>query len=150
MGARVFLRDGSLMPTPRVEAGVVGDPIRIGALVRYGWARASDPLGTANVHALHTGLAASLLLGLVETGPRLELGALFASGDGSRSSSETVFASSFAWEIEAHVRATDSFGILVSLEAAWMWRGLDVRADDRTLLQIGGPFAGASLGFELQ
>lgn len=146
MGARVFAPEGSLLWTPRIEAGVVGNPVRIGGIVRYGQASASDPLGDATVHAINGGLAATLLFDTFATGPRVELGALFASGDGSRSSSKASVAPAFSWEIEAHVAATDWLDLIASIEAGWMWNGLDVRADDRTLLQIGGGFAGASLG----
>jgi hypothetical protein len=146
MGARVHASEGSLLWTPRMEAGVVGNPVRIGAMVRYGQGSASDPLGDVTVHALHGGLAATLLLDTFATGPRVELGGLFASGDGSRSSSKSSVAPAFSWEIEAHVAATDWLDLFASIEAGWMWNGLDVRADDRTLLQIGGGFAGASVG----
>jgi hypothetical protein len=147
MGARMFLRDPSVMATPRAEAGVTAHDGRLGAIVRYGQARASDPLGSATVHAINTGLALTLAYSkVIETGPRIELGAVVATGDGSRSSSKVVFASSFVWEIEAHLRATSWLDFLLTAELGWMWRGLDVRADDRTILEIGGPFAGASLG----
>ena len=148
-GARLFASTGSVLWTPRLEAGVLGNPVRIGVMARYGQARASDGLGDATVHAVNGGFAATLLFETFATGPRLELGGLFASGDGSHASSKSSIAPAFSWEIEAHLRAADWLDLLLSIDAGWMWNGLDVRADDRRLLEIGGGFIGASLGFAL-
>jgi hypothetical protein len=150
MGARWFARDGSLLATPRLEGGLETSAFRLGLSARYAYGRASDPLGTASLHALTFGLSPSLVLGeVVTTGPRLELGFLSASGEGTRASSTSAFALSAGWEVELDLRIGDSFAVAPAIEAGWMIEGIDVRADDRSVLEIAGPFAGASIGLAL-
>jgi hypothetical protein len=147
MGGRLFARDGTIVATPRLEGGFLASPFRIGLTARYAYARATDPLGVAAVHGFTGGLAPSLVWGdLLTTGPRVELGVLSANGQGTRASSTSTFALSAGWELELHIPIGATFALVAMIEAGWMMQGIDARADDRSVLELAGPFGGVSAG----
>jgi hypothetical protein len=148
MGARWLAAGGDLVATPRIEAGLSPSrALRLGILARYGYARSSDVLGTARAHLVSGGVAAThSLASAIATGPRVEIGGVFARGEGSSGASASAVALVGAWELELRLRVAGAFTMLATVEAGWHARGLDLRADDRTVLEISGPFAGASLG----
>jgi hypothetical protein len=79
-------------------------------------------------------------------GPRLEAGFIAASGDGSHASSATGFTLAAAYEAELRVRVARSLSIVIAIDGGIHWFGLDLRADDRTVLDLSGLFGGASAG----
>ena len=153
-GARWTASGGAIVLTPHLEGGVVvRDALRLGAIARYGSASADDPIGSVSAHSGSGGLAATLRLassgGLaLWTGPRAEIGVVAARGDGPGASSASSLVLSAAWAIEARAALGPIDGVL-ALEGGWLGRGLELRADDRTVLELSGGFAGASLGVGL-
>jgi hypothetical protein len=152
MGARIFGRDGSLLLSPRIEAGVrASDAIRVGASARYGFASGEDRLGTIRAHVVSGGLAASHHLAprnpvSFAHGPRIEAGVIAASGDGTHASAATAFTLSASYEVELHIRIARSLAIVVALDGGIHWFGVDLRADDRSVLDLSGVFGGTSAG----
>jgi len=151
LGARWLTADGALLLTPHLEGGVVlRDALRLGVLARYGHASADDPLGTVSAHAASGGLAASLRLASTTsvalwTGPRAEIGVITARGEGTGASSASSLLLSAAWAIEGRV-ALGPLDALVAVEGGFLGRGLELRADDRSILELSGGFTGVSLG----
>jgi hypothetical protein len=154
MGARIMTTGGALLPTPRIEIGARReDVLRLGAIARYAYASAADPLGTVSAHAIATGAAGTYVLMAsrgfaLATGPRFEIGAALGSGRGANASATTAFIFAGSWEIEAHVKLGGAtlFG---ALEGGSFVRGVELHADDRDVLHLSGPFAGAALGATL-
>lgn len=148
MGARLLVSKESLMPTPRVEVGLlVSKTLRLGASARYGYASEDDALGSVHAHALVGGLGATFRFAdWVATGPRFELGAIAAGASGTNASSASALATSASWEIELCARVFGSFAVVLAPEVGWYLSGLELRADDRSVLEIRGGFLGLSLG----
>jgi hypothetical protein len=148
MGVRWLTSGGHLVPTPRIEGGVlIGDALRLGAVARYAWADADDVLGSANVLAVTGGFAATwAVTDALGTGPRVELGAFSARGEGQNAGTASAVAISGAWELELRARLTRTLALLFAAEAGWYARGIELRADDRALLELSGGFLGVSIG----
>lgn len=142
---------GTPLATPRVEVGArQKNGLRIGTVVRYAYASSDDPLGTVRAHALAGGAAASYVVLsrsslAVATGPRFELGVVAGSGEGANGQSTRALTMAAAWELELHV-AVAGISLVGALEAGTLFRGVQLRADDRDVLHLSGPFVGLSLG----
>jgi hypothetical protein len=151
MGARIMTTGGALLPTPRLEiAARQPGALRLGATARYAYASATDPLGTVRAHAFAGGLAATYVLLssaslALATGPRLELGVIAGSGEGSNGETTTALTLGGAWEIELHVKL-GGVSLVGSVEAGTLFRGVELHADDRDVLHLSGPFVGFALG----
>lgn len=155
MGGRWMIDGGALMLTPHLEGGVVWrDDFRFGALARYGYASADDRIGSVSAHHVSGGLAATVRFVSTEsfeawTGPRAELGFVTAKGRGTGESSASSVSFAGTWTLEARA-VFGSIAVVGSLDLGWMGHGLELRADDRTILRLSGPFIGANAGFALR
>jgi hypothetical protein len=155
MGARWLSSDGALLLTPHIEAGVVvNDTLRLGGVARYATAGADDPLGSVRAHTATGGLAATVRFAssgrlAAWTGPRFELGYATARGEGTGGASASALLASGGWAVEGRASLGPLDALLV-LDAGWLARGLDLRADDRTALALSGAFVGVSLGLGLR
>lgn len=154
MGARVTTARGHVMPSPHVEIGVRRDnAFRVGGTLRYAYATADDRLGTVEAHLVAGGVAGSGTLvsgsGLaLVTGPRLELGAAFGRGEGTNADKATAWTVAGAWALELHL-VFDGATAFVAAEAGSFFRGVELHADDRSVLQLTGPWLGFALGATL-
>lgn len=154
MGARVTTARGHVMPSPHVEIGVRRrDAFRVGGTLRYAYASADDRLGTVEAHLVAGGVAGSgtLLSGpdlALVTGPRLELGAAFGRGEGSNADRATALTVAGTWALELHLLVDGARGAtaFVSAEAGSFFRGVELHADDRSVLHLTGPWLGFALG----
>ena len=150
-GARWLTSGGATVLTPHVEGGVViREVLRFGVLARYGHASAEDPIGSVSAHAASGGLAATLRLAstgslALWTGPRAEIGVITARGDGAGASSASSLLLSAAWALEGRAALGPVDGLL-AVEGGFLGRGLELRADDRSILELSGGFGGVSLG----
>ena len=154
MGARVTTARGHVMPSPHLELGVRrNDAFRVGGTLRYAYASADDRLGTVEAHLVAGGVAGSgtLISGpdlALVTGPRLELGAAFGRGEGSNADRATALTVAGAWAFELHLVVDGASGAtaFVSAEAGSFFRGVELHADDRSVLHLTGPWLGFALG----
>jgi hypothetical protein len=152
-GARWFtIGDAALLATARVEGGVVvGRALRLGGFGRFAIAREDDPLGAAHLQIFTFGPSASYVFmssaaARVSAGPRVELGAAFARGEGQGGKSSTAFVAGASLELALELRAAPWLFPFVAVEAGSRLRGVDVRAEDRHVLDVEGAFVGASAG----
>lgn len=154
MGARVTTARGHVLPSPHLEIGVRrDDAFRIGGTLRYAYGSADDLLGTVRAHLVAAGAAGSATvvsassLALV-TGPRLELGAAFGRGDGTNADKATALTVAGSWAVELHLDVGGA-ALFISAEVGSFFRGVELHADDRSVLHLTGPFAGFGLGAAL-
>lgn len=151
MGARFATSRGGVTATPHIELGARRrDLFRIGAIVRYGYASSDDALGTIRAHSLTGGVAGTYVVAsgaslALATGPRLELGVIAGHGDGTNGEASSAFTFTGAWELELSVKL-GAISLLGSVEGGSILRGIELRADDRSVLYLSGPFVGFALG----
>jgi hypothetical protein len=140
-----------LFVSPRLEAAIAPiEPLRLGVVARYAFATGDDPLGTVRAHAFAGGVSAtwrfvSTVGWSAGTGPRVELGGIWARGDGVGGSRASGLSLAGAWEIEGNARVARTMELTAGLELGWL-RGVDLYADDRRVLGLTGAFGGASIG----
>lgn len=145
---------GAAVVSPRVEGGLrASKALRLGVIARYAYASAEDPLGRVTVHGVTGGVAATFTVlarrsFAVASGPRVELGWLGGSGEGQNGRSTSTFAASGAWEIELSV-PLGPVTLFGAVEGGALVRGLQLRADERTVLDMSGALLGASAGVAL-
>jgi len=151
MGGRILFRDGSLILTPRAEVGWQWSRLRVGGIARYGTVGGDDPLGSVRAHLLTLGLAASQHLSpessfSIAHGPRVEAGFVTAKGSGTNGANARAFNATAAWELEARAIVARPVTLVFAIDLGILFPGLDLRADDRTVIDLAGPFASASVG----
>lgn len=151
MGARVTTARGHVLPSPHLELGARREEsLRLGVTVRYASASSDDALGSVQAHLLSGGVAATYVLTssarfALATGPRVELGVVAGSGEGRNADSATAASFAGVWELELHLRL-GALTLVGSVEGGSIFRGVELRADDRAVLDLSGPFAGLALG----
>jgi len=151
MGLRLMGSGGAIVFTPHLEGGItVLDVVRLGVLARYGYATSDDPLGTVTVHTVSGGLASTVrvLSGSrfsAWTGPRFEVGTMAGSGDGAGQRTASSLALFVAWVLEGRMRI-GGYDAILGVEGGSVGGGLDLRADDRSVLSLSGGFVGLSAG----
>lgn len=160
-GARMLANDGSLMFAARAELGWRYDLYRFGLSGTFATTSIGDTLGNVGVGMLNGGIAASRFVKLGERtslalGPRFQVGSLVVKGDGSNAKSVSAFHATAAFEIELHVRLVGiamssgrvyPLSFLLALDGGLLFPGIEARADERTVIDVSGPFATASAGF---
>lgn len=155
MGVRAMGAGGALVFTPHLEGGITMlDFVRLGVIARYGYSTGNDPLGNVSVHAFGGGVTASVRVASGSSrfslwmGPRAEAGRMFGSGDGVGQRTASSTALSLAWAVEGRM-TFGSYDAILGVEGGWIGGGLDLRADDRSVLSLAGSFVGVSAGFGL-
>lgn len=155
MGVRAMGAGGALVLTPHLEGGLTMlDFVRLGVIARYGYSTGDDPLGNVSVHAFGGGLTASVRVASGSSrfscwmGPRAEVGRMIGSGDGAGQRTASSTALSLAWAVEGRM-TLGSYDAILGIEGGWVGGGLDLRADDRSVLSLAGSFVGVSAGFGL-
>ena len=118
--------------------------------MRYAYASSDDVLGSVRAHLVSTGLAATYVVAssatfALATGPRVELGIVAGSGEGTNADSATAASFAGVWEVELHLRL-GGLALVGSVEGGSILRGVDLRADDRNVLHLSGPFVGLAVG----
>jgi hypothetical protein len=154
-------------PTLGVSLGI-GDRARIGALGRVGFASANDRIGKVSALLVGGGIDAAYRLYVsadrsmkIDTGPRVVaswihgegIAAAPAAGGGGGASSQQVITTressalgiDLAWFIDASVILARPFFLGLAMEGGWLTPGLDLRADNRKILQVSGASLGATL-----
>lgn len=149
-GARVLLRDGTALATPHVELGKDNGRLRVGLLARYAYGAGNDALGTVTAHTVSGGAAATLRILQAHrvslgVGPRAEVGVGFANGAGAGGRSTAAPVLSGALAVEGNL-STGPVRLRASAEGGWLALGLNLLAADRSVVQLSGPFLGATLG----
>lgn len=146
---RVMTTHGALLVTPRLELAARIAGLRIGLTARYGYSSDDDVLGTARAHLFTGGIAVTDrvfkrgVFGL-GTGPRVELGGIAGQGDGANGTSTTAFTIAGSWAVELRAELAP-VTVFVAGDVG-VSRGLVLRADQRDVLHLSGPFVGAALG----
>jgi hypothetical protein len=125
--------------------------VRLGLVARYAAASADDTLGSAAAKIASGGVSASyrlLTTGSIatDTGPVVEASWIGGSGDGIGARTTSAFGVIGAWSFEARWSVAEPITVALAAEGGYIAPGLELRADDRMVLRIAGPFAGVSLG----
>jgi hypothetical protein len=157
VGPRWMTTGGAGSIGARIEGGLALRALDIGVFGRFAHASVDDVLGSVGANTFGGGAAAtydflrtpSTALG---TGPRVAIKSTTAYGDGAAAvtgSSTSAVSVEASWELLLHVRVAAPVDALVALEAGYAFGGLDLRADDRRVLYLAGPFAGGAIGVDL-
>lgn len=160
-------RDGAaVVSTPAVGASLgLGAHVRVGVLARAGFASKSDRLGKVSALLVGGGIDAAYRAHesrdhslKIDTGPRLL--ASWIQGEGlarteggaaqiNRGRESSAWGLDLAWFVEATMTVAGPVFLGLGLEGGWLTPGLDLRADERSVLQVSGATLGATLSVGL-